>query len=106
MHSVGIITEREKKQIEKLIKKAGYAIGQKQETFDSTYKTLLTDRTFKIINDRTHPLHDELNGRINDSGRMRQLTIKTNRYRNSFLPSAIAIHNDNHSRSSQDSFID
>ena len=102
----GVIAEREKKRLEKLIKKAGYAIGQKQETFDSTYTTILTDRTFNIIIDRTHPLHDELNGRINDSGRMRQLTIKTNRCRNSFLPSVISIHNDNHSRSSQDSFID
>ena len=82
--------EREKNKIEKIIKRAGSVIGKKQPSFEIIYSETLWKRTSKIINDDSHPLHDEIVMRINESGRIRQLDFKSQRYQHSFLPRAIS----------------
>ena len=42
----------------------------------------------------------KLEGRLNESGRIRQFDIKRTRYQNSFLPKAVTIFNEEHSRDS------
>ena len=90
--------DREKNKIEKIIKRAGSAIGKKQPSFDIIYSEILWKRTSKIIYDVSHPLHDEIVMRMNESGRIRQLDFKRQRYQNSFLPRAISCYNEHHSR--------
>ena len=41
--------------------------------------------------DETHPLHGDIF--VNKSGRIRMPNIKTKRFRNSFLPSAVREYN-------------
>ena len=96
----GNLPEREKNKIEKIIKRAGSAIGKKQPSFEIIYSETLWKRTFKIINDDSHPLHDEIVMRINESGRIRQLDFKRQRYQHSFIPRAISCYNEHHSRGS------
>ena len=96
----GNLPEREKNKIEKIIKRAGSAIGKKQPSFEIIYSETLWKRTSKIINDDSHPLHDEIVMRINESGRIRQLDFKSQRYQHSFLPRAISCYNEHHSRGS------
>ena len=47
-----------------------------------------------------HGFNEELEGRINESGRIRQFDIKRSRYQNSFLPKAVTLFNEEHSRDS------
>ena len=84
--------------IDKIIKKAESTIGKKQQKFDSIYEELVTKRTKKILYDNTHPLNEELQSQMNESGRLRQFHIKNKRYQNSFLPVAVTFFNSQHSR--------
>ena len=94
----GNLPVREKKMIDKIIKKAESTIGKKQQKFDSIYEELVTKRTKKILYDNTHPLNEELQSQMNESGRLRQFHIKNKRYQNSFLPVAVTFFNSQHSR--------
>ena len=82
------------------MKKAESTIGKKQLDFDLIYTEIVLKRTNKIIDDNTHPLNQELEGRLNESGRIRQFDIKRSRYQNSFLPKAVTLFNEEHSRDS------
>ena len=72
----GNLPEREKNKIEKIIKRAGSAIGKKQPSCDIIHSDILWKRTSKTIYDVSYPLHDEIVMRINESGRIRQLHFK------------------------------
>ena len=99
----GNLPARDKKKIDKIVKKAQSTIGKTQLDFDSIYTEIVLKRTKKIMYDNTHPLNEELEGRLNESGRIRQFDIKRSRYQNSFLPKAVTLFNEEHSRdSSQD----
>jgi hypothetical protein len=50
----------------------------------------------KIICNPSHPLHPHIIQ--NHSGRIRQLCLKTNRFKDSFLPSTIQLFNSRWSR--------
>ena len=98
----GNLAERERGRLDKVIKKAGYSIGETQETFDTVYHKRLTNRTVNILDDKTHPLWGEFDERRNDSGRLRLPTTRTNRYKNSFVPRAINELNRSYSRHSEE----
>ena len=62
----GNLSRREKKMIDKIVKKAESTIGKKQFKFDSIYEEIVLKRTNKILNDNTHPLNQELESRMNE----------------------------------------
>ena len=90
----GNISQRDKSRMEKIIKKAAGVIGEQQESFDSVYQRRLTYKLHTILCDDTHPLRPELDSRLIDrSGRLRAPRVRTARYRQSFIPSAIHAFN-------------
>ena len=96
----GNLPARDKKKIDKIVKKAESTIGKKQLDFDSIYTDIVLKRTNKIMYDNTHPLNQELEDRLNESGRIRQFDVRRTRYQNSFLPKAVTLFNVEHSRDS------
>ena len=96
----GILPAREKKKIDKIVKKAESTIGKKQLDVNYIYTDIVLKRANKILYDNTHPLSEELESRLNESGRLRQFDINRTRYQNSFLPKAVTFFNEQHSRDS------
>ena len=95
----GNVAERERGAIDKTIKKAGDVIGKTQENFDSFYRRRLTDKTNRILTDDSHPMRADFDKRRSvRSGRMKQVDMKTERYRRSFFPRALNAINDAHVR--------
>jgi hypothetical protein len=86
--------------LDKQIKKAGGVVGRKQDDIETMYGGLVTKKLTAIWNDDTHPLRPEFDFRLNDrSGRIRVPRTRTNRYRQSFIPTAIQTNNQLTSRS-------
>ena len=86
----GNAAKQDKDRLEKNIKEAEGIVGRKQESLHSAYHRLLTDRLNTILADETHPLRPEFDSRrIDRSGRFRVPKARTNRYKNSFIQSAI-----------------
>ena len=60
----------------------------------SNLRSVVTNRPNTILTDETHPLQPEFDSRrINRRGRFRVPKARTNRYKNSFIPSAIQTFN-------------
>ena len=57
----GNAAKQDKDRLEKIIKKAEGTVGRKQESFQSAYHRLLTDRLNTILADETHALRLEFN---------------------------------------------
>ena len=98
----GNISKRDWERIEKVIKKTEKVTGGHHDSFDILYHIRLTNKTARILSDDSHPLWTEFNDRrIDRSGRLRVPTARTQRYRDSFLPSAVRAYNDGHVRSAE-----
>ena len=83
--------------LEKLIKKAGNCVGEKLESLDSIRKQRLARKGGKIEKDEWHPLHSILmqhESRYRTRIKYRLPVMKTNRFRDSFVPSLIRVLND------------
>jgi hypothetical protein len=90
----GNVTKQDRNRLDKQIKKAGGVVGRKQDDIETMYGRLVTKKLTAIWNDDTHPLRPEFDSRLNDrSGRIRVPRTRTNRYRQSFIPTAIQTHN-------------
>ena len=73
--------------------------GRHHDSFNILYHSRLTDKTSRILGDDSHPLWTEFNDRrIDRSGKLRVPTARTQRYRDSFLPSAVRAYNNDHVR--------
>ena len=83
--------------LNKLIRKAGGIIGCGQNDIDMLCKTKAIKKIRQILNDSTHPLHEEYKV-IPRSGRVRMPKIRTSRFCNSFVPRSIAWSNENFER--------
>ena len=96
----GNIAQGDKERVERVIKEAGKIIGAPRRDFETVYIYLITRKFADVMEDTEHPLHHRLSKQVNTrSGRMRLPSVKTNRYRLSFVPQAIKIHNLNYNRS-------
>ena len=85
--SVGVC---DKERLNKLIKKATSVVGQKLETVDSVFEKRLVTKVLKIERNESHPMHNILwECRSSFSDRFVMPKCRTERYRCSFLPSAI-----------------
>ncbi|KAJ8027212.1 hypothetical protein HOLleu_32288 [Holothuria leucospilota] len=94
----GNVSHTEKKRIDSIIRKAGHVIGESQPSLDSIYDELLTSKLKFLMDDQSHPLFYFTEDNQMKSGRLRLPTLKSNRYRDSFLPRAIKCFNDNFTR--------
>ncbi|KAJ8040888.1 hypothetical protein HOLleu_15326 [Holothuria leucospilota] len=96
----GNVTRTERDRIDHVIRKAGRVIGGHQPSVDSVYQCLLQTKLDSVWNDKSHPLHCDLHDNVINRGigRMRLPYLRTNRFRNSFIPRAINCYNDNLNR--------
>ena len=93
----GNATQGDMNRLEKMIKKAGNCVGEKLESLDSIRKQRLASKGGKIEKDEWHPLHSILmqhESRSRTRIKYRLPVMKTNRFRDSFLPSLIRVLND------------
>ena len=84
--------------IQSVIRRASRVIGECQSV-DSYYHDSVERTLHRVMGDDSHPLHDVFRAAvIPRSGRMRQPHLVTNRYHDSFIPSAIRQFNVLHNR--------
>lgn len=83
--------------LQRIVNLASKIIGKTQKQLSCIYKDVLRKKAVKIANDPSHPLCSEFE--LLPSGR-RYKVPKANRniYKNSFIPNAIKVLNDNMSR--------
>ena len=93
----GNVSKSERVRIDNIIKKTENVVGVSHAAVDTVYQCLLQSKLDSVWSDCGHPfylhLHDGLIER--GIGRLRLPQLKTNRYRNSFIPSAIKLYNNN-----------
>ena len=96
----GNASKSERNRIDGVIKRAGRVIGKSQQSVDTIYQCVLQSKLDFINNDESHPLYGQLCGqcRAGGNGRLRLPVLRTNRYRDSFIPRAIKCYNANFKR--------
>ena len=83
------------KKINKLIRRAGSVLGTAVESLEVVMERRMVQKLLSIMDNNMHPLHN-LVCKQNSvfSWRLRQLSCKKDRFKNTFLPTAIALYND------------
>ena len=80
--------------LNKLVKKAGSIIGCKQDYLEQVVERRTLKKLLSILDNPDHPLHHLLQGqRSTFSKRFLQLRCHKDRYRKTFLPTAIRLYN-------------
>jgi hypothetical protein len=80
--------------LNKLIRKAGSVIGCNLDTLEAVVERRMLNKLLAILDNPDHPLHPLLDRqRSSFSNRLIQLHCHKDRYRKSFLPSAITLFN-------------
>lgn len=88
------IRANDSKRLNKLIKKAGSVLGSALEPLESVVERRMLYKLFNIMDNTSNPLHNLLVGQQSVfSWRLLQLRCSKDRYRKSFLPTAITIYN-------------
>ena len=75
----------------RIVKNASKVIGVPVKQLDEIAERAILARLEVIVSDPSHPLHTEI--MLNRSGRIRLPRMRTNRFRQSFLPSAMLAYN-------------
>ena len=95
----GNLSKQDKGRLDKLIRKAGGVIGRKQDDLGTLHDRVVIRKYHKIMSDNTHPLREEFESRKTErSNRFRLPATRTTRYKQSFIPTAIRMHNSNTQR--------
>ena len=96
----GNIQDQDKNRIDKIIRKAGNVIGRQLTNFDNFCNERTVEKMKRIANDSTHPLHEEFTPMTSGSGRYRQPGKGriSARFTKSFVPRAVHLFNENHTR--------
>ena len=85
----GNIRAKDRQEIDRSLKGAGKVLGPTHvDTTEGMYISLIKKKLTNIMLDSTHPLFNQIVFSVR-SGRVIHLKSRTNRYMNSFLPSAI-----------------
>ena len=84
------LTVDDKRKLNKIISTASRVIGEQLPTLESIYRQRLKKRSYKIVEDPSHPAHG-LFELLPSGRRYRSIKTRTNRFRNSLFPSAIRL---------------
>ena len=86
----------ERNKLDKTIKKASSVVGLRMEGLQSVAERRIMDKLNSIMSNASHPLYADLQERVSTFSQ--RLTfppkMRTERYRLSFLPTAIRLHNE------------
>ena len=78
--------------LEKIVKKAGHVVGMPLDSFRMLYEKTTVKKLMQILNDPTHSVRHHFDSRrSNRNGRFLLPKTNTNRYKASFLPSAVSV---------------
>ena len=92
----GSLGKKQAKRLDKLVKKAGSVIGVKMDSLEEVVERYTMRMVEAILNNMDHPLHNTLmDQRSSGGGRLLSLRCRTERYRRSFIPTAIRLFNSN-----------
>ena len=81
----------DKKKLKRIIRCA-QRLGCNVHNLNDLYESALKNKLERVLDDETHPLYDEF--KLLPSGnRLSSVYCRTNRFKNSFVPAAIRIHN-------------
>ena len=93
----GDISKFDRGRLEKIVKKAGHVVGMPLDSFKTLYEKRQLKKLTQILNDPTHPMRHYFDSRhSNRSGRFLLPKTNTNRYKASFLPSALSVFKENY----------
>ena len=93
----GNISKLNRGRLEKIVKKVGHVEGKPLDSFKTLHEKRLYRKLKQILNDPTHLVrHCFECRRSNRSGRFLLPRTNTNRYKASFLPSALSVFNENY----------
>ena len=82
------------KKLNKLVMRAGYVMGTAVVSLEVVMERRMVQKLLSIMDDNTHPLHNLVSKQKSVfSGRLRQLSCRKDRFKNTFLPTAIALYN-------------
>ena len=90
--TIGNITEKDKKKLNKIIKSAGRVIGEQPQKIEELGADAVITKALSVLDDPTHPLRAHF---IRAQSGVRYLSIKTktSRLKDSFLPMSIRLLN-------------
>ena len=90
----GSMKEHDKARLEKIPKTASKLVGGRLDDLQSLYELKVVKRLGAIRADDSHPLFRDISAQESSrSSRLRSLKTRTNRYHNSFLPTAVRLYN-------------
>ena len=94
---VGNISKLDRGRLEKIVKKASHVVGKPLDSFKISHEKRLYRKLMQMLNDPTHLMRHYFDSRhSNRSGRFLLPRTNTNRYKASFLPSALSVFNENY----------
>ena len=83
--------------LEKIVKIVGHVAGKPLDSFRILHEKRLYQKLMQILKDPTHPMRHYFDSRRSHrSGRFLLPRTDTNRYKASFLPSALSVFNENY----------
>ena len=94
----GNLRGTDKNRLKKLTRTASSIVGGPVKDLGAIHEKRTLKRARRILRDTKHPLHGVLAGQRSEresSRRLRSLVARTDRYRQSFMPSAIRVFNEN-----------
>ena len=93
----GNISKLDSGRLEKIVKKAGHVVEKPLDSFKISHEKRLYRKLMQMLNDPTHLMRHYFDSRhSNRSGRFLLPRTNTNRYKASFLPSALSVFNENY----------
>ena len=79
---------RTKCKLQRIVREAAKIINIPLDSLDSIYKRNIGKKAFSIAQNKTHPLHPKFDP-LRSGSRYREIKCRTNRYKNTFMPTAI-----------------
>ena len=87
-------TERDRKRLNKLVRKASSVLGCPLESIEEVGERRMLAKLTSIMDNTSHPLHDTVGALSSSfSSRLLQPRCRKERYRRSFIPTAIRLFN-------------
>ena len=82
------------RRLEKLVKKASYVVGRRLDPLSAVVEQRMRRKLYSVLENNKDPLHSILVGqRSSCSERLISLSCRTERFRRSFVPTAIRLFN-------------
>uniref|UniRef100_A0A1A7YZ32 Uncharacterized protein n=1 Tax=Iconisemion striatum TaxID=60296 RepID=A0A1A7YZ32_9TELE len=87
-------SDRDRKRLNKLVNKASSVLGCPLDTVEETCERRMLGKMTSILKNPSHPLHSTVETMDSSfRGRLRHPRCKTERYRRSFIPTAVRVYN-------------